>query len=57
MIALLLGGIGVSATGVYLAFRRVRRDVATLLRMVGGVLRSAAGPREASSTPQSAFDG
>jgi hypothetical protein len=57
MIALLLGGIGVSATGVYLAFRRVRRDFAALFRMLGGVLRGAAGPRQAASTPQSAFDG
>jgi hypothetical protein len=57
MIALLLGGIGVSATGVYLAFRRVRRDFAALFRMLGGAVRGAAGPRDASSAPQSAFDG
>jgi uncharacterized iron-regulated membrane protein len=30
MIALLLGGIGVSATGVYLAFRRIRRDLGAM---------------------------
>ena len=56
MIALLLGGIGVSATGIYLAFRRVRYDLGALLRMVGG-LRGGADPSAASSTPQSAFDG
>jgi len=57
MIALLLGGIGVSATGIYLAFRRVRYDLGALFRMVGGGLRGGADPSEASSTPQSAFDG
>jgi hypothetical protein len=57
----------VSATGVYLAFRRIRRDIGALLRMVGGVLRPLpsvprlrgreGSGREASSTPQSALDG
>ncbi len=33
MIVLLLGGIGASATGVYMAIRRIRADVAALARL------------------------
>jgi hypothetical protein len=57
MIAVLLGGIGVSTTGVYLAFRRVRNDLTVLFRMAGGVFRGAAAPSRSASAPQSAFDG
>jgi hypothetical protein len=35
MLTLLVGGMGVVATGLYLAVRRVRADVARLLRFVG----------------------
>jgi hypothetical protein len=56
MLALLFGGIAVSATGAYLAFRRIGRDLAAVARMVGGVFRAAA-PRRSPSKPQSAFDG
>jgi hypothetical protein len=34
LIALMLGGFALSATGVYLAVRRVRNDVIMLLRAV-----------------------
>lgn len=39
MIALMLGGLEVSATGVYLALRRVRSDLAVMFRAVVGLAR------------------
>ena len=39
LIALMLGGFGVSATGVYLALRRVRSDLVVIFRAVAGVAR------------------
>ncbi len=41
LIALMLGGIAVSATGVYMAIRRVRNDLVTLVRYVGKFQRPA----------------
>jgi hypothetical protein len=51
LIALMLGGSAVSATGVYLAVRRVRNDVVVLFRAVAGSVRiarriTAANPRD-----------
>jgi hypothetical protein len=34
LIGLMLGGIAVSATGVYLALRRVRNDIVVLYRVI-----------------------
>jgi hypothetical protein len=34
LVALMLGGFAVSATGVYLALRRVRNDLGTLFRLL-----------------------
>ena len=48
MLVLLLGGIGLSATGVYLALRRIRSDVSGLLRSFGKGYRLVA-PRAKSS--------
>ena len=42
---LLLGGIGVSGTGAYLGFRRVRRDLTNLLRLFGSDDRKSVPPR------------
>ena len=42
VLALLLGGLGVSATGVYLAIRRVQRDVGSVLRRIANVKRKHA---------------
>jgi hypothetical protein len=56
MIALLLGGIGLSATGVYLAFRRVRNDLAVLFRMAGGVFRRVAAPSGSSLARRSTLE-
>jgi hypothetical protein len=39
MIALMLGGLAVSATGVYLALRRVRSDLVVMFRAVVGLAR------------------
>jgi hypothetical protein len=39
LIALMLGGFGVSATGVYLALRRVRSDLLVMFRAVAGLAR------------------
>ena len=42
VLTLLLGGTGVSVTGVYLAVRRIRSDVAGLLRFLGNAGRKEA---------------
>jgi hypothetical protein len=47
LLALMLGGFAVSATGVYLALRRVRNDIGTLFRLLAR--RRAAWQRGASS--------
>jgi hypothetical protein len=41
LIILMLGGIAVSATGVYLAIRRIRHDVVTLLRFLASLAARA----------------
>jgi hypothetical protein len=56
LITLMLGGIAVSATGVYLAFRRVRGDLARLFRIAGVARQGDAAPR-AETSRASAFDG
>jgi hypothetical protein len=50
MIVLLLGGMGISATGVYLAIRRIRVDLAAFGRL-GGTARTRFPAPEAVSTP------
>jgi len=45
VITLMLGGIAASATGVYLALRRVRSDLVVLRRLVAGAGRNEATPR------------
>jgi hypothetical protein len=35
VVPLMLGGLAVTATGLYLAFRRVRTDLASLSRFLG----------------------
>jgi hypothetical protein len=49
MVILLLGGLAGSATGVYLAVRRIRSDVVVLFRLVTGARRDAAAQRAESS--------
>jgi hypothetical protein len=44
MIVLILGGIAVTGTGVYLAIRRVRNDLVMLFRLMSGARRNAARP-------------
>jgi uncharacterized iron-regulated membrane protein len=53
MIVLLLGGIGVSATGVYLAIRRIRADVAVLARLGGPARTRFTAPETVTSPPES----
>jgi hypothetical protein len=53
MIILLVGGIGLSATGVYLAIRRFRVDVAALARFGGAVRTRFATPEPATTPPES----
>ena len=53
MIVLLVGGIGLSATGVYLAIRRIRVDVAALARFGGAVRTRFATPEPATTPPES----
>ena len=49
MIALMLGGVAVSATGVYLAVRRIRSDILMLFRLLRGVRHDSAKSRVESS--------
>jgi PepSY-associated transmembrane protein len=49
VLTLMLGGIAGSVTGVYLAFRRVRSDLAGLLRIAGGARRAQSAPRAETS--------
>jgi hypothetical protein len=49
MVILLLGGLAGSATGVYLAIRRIRSDVVVLFRLVTGARRDAAAQRAETS--------
>jgi len=53
MIVLLLGGIGLSATGVYLAIRRIRLDIAAVARLGGPARTRFAAPEAATSPPES----
>jgi hypothetical protein len=53
MIVLLLGGIGASATGVYLAIRRIRVDVAALGRLGGAARTRFAAPKTLAAPPES----
>ena len=53
MIVVLLGGIGASTTGVYLAIRRIRVDVAALARLGGPARTRFATPKTAASPPES----
>ena len=52
MIVLLVGGIGLGATGVYLAIRRIRVDVAALARL-GEARTRFATPKAATTPPES----
>jgi hypothetical protein len=51
LIALMLGGSAVSATGVYLAVRRVRNDVVVLFRAVAGSVYRAPDHRGEPTRP------
>jgi len=53
MIVLLIGGIGLTATGVYLAIRRIRVDVAGLARFGGTARARFAAPVPAATPPES----
>jgi uncharacterized iron-regulated membrane protein len=50
LIGLMLGGGAASATGVYLALRRVRSDFAMLFRSLAGLVRRDAAARRAASS-------
>ncbi len=49
LITLMLGGLAASATGIYLAVRRIRSDVVMLFRLLAGIRRESAAPRVESS--------
>jgi uncharacterized iron-regulated membrane protein len=49
VITLMLGGLAASATGVYLAVRRIRSDIVMLFRLLTGVGHDRAAPRVESS--------
>jgi len=53
MIVLLVGGIGLGATGVYLAIRRIRVDVAALARLGEAARTWFATPKAATTPPES----
>jgi uncharacterized iron-regulated membrane protein len=49
VIMLMVGGLAGSATGVYLAVRRIRSDIVTLFRLLAGVRQHGAAHRVESS--------
>jgi uncharacterized iron-regulated membrane protein len=49
VITLMVGGVAASATGVYLAVRRIRSDILMLFRLLTGMHRSRVLPRVESS--------
>jgi hypothetical protein len=53
MIVLLVGGIGLGATGIYLAIRRIRVDVAALARLGEAARTRFATPKAATTPPVS----
>ena len=52
LLTLMLGGLAASATGVYLAVRRIRSDLVMLGRWVTGLRPTGKAPRGVAADPR-----